>query len=153
MLTKILLPHRFQKIGWLLFLPFSVLLFITNYLNFKFEWLTFQLKESSGGISDFFEPFEKNFTLEFALIGVFVTLFLIAFSKEKDEDEYIQKLRLDSLLVAFYANTFILIMGTVLFYGFGYLEFMGYNMFTIQLIFIGRFRWVLHRQKQSMLAL
>lgn len=153
MLTKILLPHRFQKIGWLMFLPFATLLFATNYFSFEWGWLTFQLKESSGGISDFFEPFKKNFTLEFALIGVFVTLFLIAFSKEKDEDEYIQKLRLDSLLVAFYANTFILIIGTMLFYGFGYLEFMGYNMFTIQLIFIGRFRWVLHRQKQSMLAL
>ena len=83
----------------------------------------------------------------------FVSLFLIAFSKEKEEDEYVQKLRLDSLLVAFYANTFILIMGTMLFYGFGYLEFMGYNMFTIQLIFISRFRWVLYKQKQALLAL
>ncbi|WP_111669929.1 hypothetical protein [Algoriphagus litoralis] len=153
MLTKILLPHRFQKIGWLLFLPFAALLFITNYFNFRLEWLSFEFSNSLGKIFDDFEPFEKNFTLEFALIGVFVTLFLIAFSKEKDEDEYIQKLRLDSLLVAFYTNTFILVIGTMLFYGFGYLEFMGYNMFTIQLIFIGRFRWVLHRQKQSMLAL
>jgi hypothetical protein len=153
MLTKILLPHRFQKIGWLLFLPFSVLLFITNYLSFELDWFTVQTGDSSGSISDFFEFGKKNFTLEFALIGVFLSLFLIAFSKEKDEDEYIQKLRLDSLLVAFYANTFILIIGTMLFYGFGYLEFMGYNMFTIQLIFIGRFRWVLHKQKQAMLAL
>lgn len=153
MISKILLPHRFQKIGWFLFLPFAVLLFITNYLSFKFEWLTFQFKGSFVRIFDFSEPFEKNFTLEFALIGVFVSLFLIAFSREKEEDEYIQKLRLDSLLLAFYANTFILIIGTLLFYGFGYLEFMGYNMFTIQLIFICRFRWVLQKQKQSLLAL
>ena len=153
MLTKILLPHRFQKIGWLIFIPFAVLLFAANYLSFELSMLDVPHDASKGAISDFFDPDKKNFTLEFALIGVFVSLFLIAFSKEKDEDEYIQKLRLDSLLVAFYANTFILILGTLLFYGFGYLEFMGYNMFTIQLIFIGRFRWVLHRQKQSMLAL
>lgn len=153
MLTKILLPHRYQKIGWIMFLPFASLLFATNYLSFELGWLSVELAESDGGLSGFFEPDKKNFTLEFALIGVFVSLFLIAFSKEKEEDEYVQMLRLDSLLVAFYANTFILIMGTMLFYGFGYLEFMGYNMFTIQLIFISRFRWVLYKQKQALLAL
>lgn len=150
MLTKILLPHRFQKYGWILILPFTVLLFATNYASFEISWLTTPGFEEGKALFDFFD--KKNFTLELALIGVFLSLFLIAFSKEKEEDEYIQKIRLDSLLVAFYANTFILIIGTLLFYGFGYLEFMGYNMFTIQLIFIGRFRWVLHRQKQSLLA-
>jgi hypothetical protein len=150
MLTKILLPHRFQKIGWLLFLPFAVLLFATNYASFELSWLTTPGFEAGGSIFEIFD--KKNFTIEFALIGVFISLFLIAFSKETEEDEYIQKLRLDSLLVAFYANTFILILGTLLFYGLGYFEFMGYNMFTIQVIFIARFRWVLYKQKQSLLA-
>jgi hypothetical protein len=148
MLTKILLPHRFQKIGWIIFLPFAVLLSANNYLDFNFGFLEFPVIK--GGI---FEDSIENFTNELALIGVFVSLFFIAFSKEHQEDEYIQKLRLDSLLVACYANTFILILGTAFFYGFGYLEFMGYNMFTIQVIFILRFRWVLIQQKKSILAL
>lgn len=147
MLSKILLPHRFQKFGWILFLPFSVLLFANNYFDFNFSFFEFNVREGS-----LFEDSKENFTNEFALIGVFISLFLIAFSREKEEDEFIQMLRLDSLLVACYANTFILVLGTLVFYGFGYLEFMGYNMFTIQLIFIGRFRWVLHRQKQSLLV-
>ncbi|OOG74887.1 hypothetical protein [Algoriphagus sp. A40] len=147
MLTKILLSHRFQKLGWFLFLPFAVLLFANNYLDFNMGWLEFPVREGS-----LFEDSKENFTNEIAMIGVFVSLFLIAFSREKEEDEFIQKLRLDSLLVACYTNTFILIIGTMLFYGFGFLEFMGYNMFTIQLIFIGRFRWVLHKQRQSLLA-
>lgn len=152
MLTKILLPHRFQKLGWITVLPFTILLFAANYLSFELTWLNVPFPESSGSLADFLDPEKENFTLEFALIGVFVSLFLIAFSREKEEDEYIQKLRLDSLLVACYANSFILIVGTLVFYGFGYLEFMGYNMFTIQLIFIGRFRWVLYKQKQSLVA-
>lgn len=147
MLSKILLPHRFQKFGWILFLPFSALLFANNYFDFNFSFLEFNIREGS-----LFEDSKENFTNEFALIGVFMSLFLISFSREKEEDEFIQMLRLDSLLVACYTNTFILIIGTLLFYSFGYLEFMGYNMFTIQLIFIGRFRWVLHRQKQSLLT-
>lgn len=152
MLTKILLPHRFQKIGWMLFLPFAILLLANIYFSFELSWLTVQFEEKKEVSTELFNFSKKNFTLEFALIGVFISLFLIAFSREKEEDEYIQKLRLDSLLVAFYANTFILILGTLIFYGFGYLEFMGYNMFTIQLIFIGRFRWVLHKQEKSLLA-
>ncbi|TDQ19245.1 hypothetical protein DFQ04_1066 [Algoriphagus boseongensis] len=148
MLSKLLLPHYLQKIGWLILVPFSLLLFSNNYFDFNFSFLEFEVRE--GGL---FEDAKENFTNELALIGVFVSLFLIAFSREKEEDEYIQKLRLDSLLLAFYANTFILIIGTLVFYGFGYLEFMGYNMFTIQLIFILRFRWVLFQQKKYVLAL
>jgi hypothetical protein len=148
MLTKILLPHRFQKIGWIIFLPFAALLFANNYFDVNFDFLEFPVR-----VGAFFEDSSENFTNELALIGVFVSLFFMAFSKEHQEDEYIQKLRLDSLLVANYANAFILILGTLFFYGFGYLEFMGYNMFTIQLIFILRFRWVLIQQKKSILAL
>lgn len=148
MLTKILLPHKYQLIGWILFLPFASLLFAENYLSFGFSWLEFEFAREDG----FFGSSKENFTNELALVGVFISLFLIAFSREKEEDEYIQKLRLDSLLLACYVNTFILILGTLLFYGFGYLEFMGYNMFTIQLIFIARFRWVLYKQQKSMLA-
>ena len=147
MLSKILLPHRYQKIGWILFLPFVGLLFANNYFDFNFGFLEFEVRDGQ-----LFEDSEENFTNEVALIGVFISLFFLAFSREKEEDEYIQKLRLDSLLVACYANTFILIIGTMLFYGFGYLEFMGYNMFTVQLIFIARFRWVLYKQRQSLLA-
>ena len=153
MLTKTLLPHRFQRIGWMMILPFSVLLFAVNYLSFELSWLSFSISQPSvDGLSGFFDPDKTNYSLEFALIGVFLALFLIAFSKEKQEDEYIQKLRLDSLLLAFYVNTFILILGTLLFYGFGYLEFMAYNMFTIQVIFIARFKWILYQQRKSILA-
>ena len=149
MLSKILLPYKFQKFGWTFLLPFAVLLFANIYSYFEMSWLTIEGLKVGGGL---FNIFDKNFTKELALTGVFISLFLIAFSKEKEEDEYIQKLRLDSLLLAYYIHTFILIVGTFVFYGFGFLEFMAYNMFTIQLIFIGRFRWVLYRQRHSILS-
>lgn len=145
MLTKILLPHYFKNIGWFALLPFASLLFFNNYFDFTFDFLEFKFREGT-----LFVGSTENFTNELALLGVFGSLFLIAFSREKQEDEFIQKLRLDSLLVACYAYTFILIIGTLAFYGFGYLEFMGYNMFTIQLIFIFRFGWVMHQQRKSL---
>jgi hypothetical protein len=145
MLTKILLPHYFKKLGWFMLLPFVSLLFFNNYPDFNLDFLEFNFREGA-----LFEGSTENFTNEVALLGVFCSLFLIAFSREKEEDEFIQKLRLESLLVACYANTFILILGTLFFYGFGYLEFMGYTMFTIQLIFIARFGWVMRQQRKSL---
>lgn len=145
MLTKILLPHYLKKIGWFALLPFAALLFFNNYFDFSLDFLDFKFREGT-----LFEGSTENFTNELALLGVFGSLFLIAFSREKEEDEFIQKLRLDSLLVACYVYTFILIIGTLAFYGFGYLEFMGYNMFTIQLIFIARFGWVMRQQRKSL---
>ena len=146
MLTKILLPHRYQKIGWIIFIPFAAFLFSENYFEFKFEFLELPIRVGGG----FFDMPKEDFNNEVGLIGVFLSLFMISFSREKEEDEFIQKLRLESLLIACYFYTFILIVGTLVFYGLGYLEFMGYNMFTIQLIFIARFRWVLYRERKSL---
>ncbi len=147
-LSKLLLPHHFQKIGWFLILPCIVLLSVSNYFEFEFSFLDIpQL-----GSGDLFLGDSQNFTNEIALLGVFVSLFFIAFSKEKLEDEYIQKLRLDSLLIAFYANSILLVLATLFLYGFAFLEFMGYNLFLLPVIFILRFRWVFYRHNHTLLA-
>jgi hypothetical protein len=70
---------------------------------------------------------------------MFISIFFVAFSKEYQEDEYIQKLRLDSLLIACYANLIILVLATVFLHGFTFWDFMGYNLLLIQVIFIIRF--------------
>jgi len=144
MLTKILLPHKFQMIGWIMFFPLAILLVLNSFFEYEMEWMTW---EDFRMAENFLANYE-NFTNESAIVGTFLSLFFIAFSKEKQEDEYIQKLRLDSLLIAFYVYGFLTVLGTLVFYSFGYLEFMGFNMFSIQLVFILRFRWVMHRQQR-----
>lgn len=146
MLTKILLPHRFQMIGWIMIFPLAILLVLNGFYEYEIEWLTWENFRSG----EFFNPANENLTNEIAIVGAFLSLFFIAFSKEKQEDEYIQKLRLDSLLIAFYVYGFLTVLGTLVFYSFGYLEFMGFNMFSIQLVFIIRFRWVMFRQQRTL---
>ncbi|MCH6200878.1 hypothetical protein MMU07_14935 [Aquiflexum sp. LQ15W] len=146
MLTKILLPHRFQFIGWILFFPLAILLTFNSFYSYEIGWLTWE----GFRIGDIFTPSDENFTNEISIVGTFLSLFFIAFSKEKQEDEYIQKLRLDSLLIAFYIYGLLTVIGTLVFYSFGYLEFMGFNMFSIQLVFIIRFRWVMYRQQKTL---
>lgn len=145
-LSKLLLPHYFQKIGWLLFFPAAILCFMALSIEFEFSWLEISGVRESG----FLESSEENFTNELAIISLFLSLFFITFSKEKQEDEYIQKVRLDSILFACYGYFALNIIGTILFYGFDYLSFMLINMFSLPLLFIARFRWIMYKQRKSL---
>jgi hypothetical protein len=77
---------------------------------------------------------------------VFLTgLFLIAFSKEKIEDEQIRQLRLDSLKWAVTLNYAILILGLFFTHGHDSKEFIQMNLWIPLVFFIVRFRWVIFR--------
>lgn len=146
LISKILLPHKYQLIGWICLLPFAVLTYATAFHEFQFDWLGL----GEGTFSDVFNFEDRNLTNEVAILGLLVSLFFISFSKEKNEDEYIQKLRLDSILIACYGYFFLNVIGTVLFYGLDYLSFIFFNMFSIPVFFILRFRWVMFRQSRSL---
>ena len=76
-------------------------------------------------------------------------LLFIAFAKEKHEDEFINKLRLESLQWALLFNYALLLVATWLVHGFGYIDVMMYNMLTILLFFIIRFHVVLFRNRST----
>lgn len=146
MLSKILLPHRYQLVGWICLLPFAVLTYATAFHEFQFDWLGL----SKGTLSEVFNFEDRNLTNELAILGLLGSLFFISFSKEAHEDEYIQKLRLDSILIACYGYFFLNVIGTIIFYGLDYLSFIFFNMFSIPLFFIARFRWVMFKQRRSL---
>jgi hypothetical protein len=74
---------------------------------------------------------------------------LIAFSKEKIEDEAIQFFRLASLQWAVIVNYVVLIICILGLYGGIFFSVMTYNMFTILIIFIIRFRYVLFQHNKA----
>lgn len=80
---------------------------------------------------------------------VLVGLFLVAFSKEKIEDEQIVQLRLDSLRWAIYLNYAILLFSLVFTYGGESNHILMLNIWLPLLFFILRFQWVLYRLKRS----
>ncbi len=69
---------------------------------------------------------------------------LVAFSKEKNEDEFIANTRFESLLWATYVNYAVLIFCFLFFYSFEFLSVMILNMFTILFFFIARFHFILY---------
>ncbi|WP_297334923.1 hypothetical protein [Algoriphagus sp.] len=146
LLSKILLPHRYQQLGWFSLIPFACFAYGSAFHDFELKWLDL------GPISvpNAFEGTDNNLSNELSILGLFSALFLISFSKEKNEDEYIQKLRLDSILISCYLYFFLHMGGALVFYSLDYLSFLFFNLFSIPLIFILHFRWTLFGQHRTM---
>ena len=74
---------------------------------------------------------------------------LAAFSKEKNEDEYISKIRLESLLTATYINYGLLFYSIIFVYDTGFFNILVFNMFTLLVIFLIGFNFLLYKAKQG----
>jgi DNA-binding XRE family transcriptional regulator len=84
------------------------------------------------------------------LLLMVIGLFLVAFSKEKIEDEQISQLRLDSLQWAVYLNYFILIISLVFVDPSDIKHILELNLWVPLVFFILRFRWVIFRLGRSL---
>jgi hypothetical protein len=140
-----LFPHKFQRIGWILLVPFLALGIANLFFEYNAPWLQFKLIKSSS--LEFFSS--HNFTDELAAIGLIMSLIFIAFSKEKIEDEAIQFFRLEALQWAVYANYLVLIISILSVYGSAFFQVLTYNMFTALVIFILRFRYILYQYNKA----
>lgn len=118
-----LLPPVYRRIGWVLTVPFAaVCVCLLFSQDFGLSWLD-----------------------EAGVTGLAVALLLISFSRERQEDEYIAALRTKALVWAVYVSYVILIIGTVSIYGDAYLYFFFSNLFTLPIVFILKFRWMMHQ--------
>lgn len=152
MKLKLLLPHRWKNVGWVIlgtafvFYLFSFLPFAdTLNLNMPVWALVYDPALGQSGYCSVI-----NTDISFTLTGLLFLLgaLLVAFSQEKSEDEYIASLRLSSLLWAVLVNYLLLLLAFLFIYGINFLTVMAYNMFTVLLIFIIRFNYVLLRNKK-----
>mgnify|MGYP000857572200 CR=1 FL=1 len=150
---KLLLPHKFKKAGWLILLPATLLAIIqvfTGFEGIQLEAKTFALYYSDFFAEDqFFALIQTN--IANTLIGILFIIgaMLVGFSREKNEDEFIASLRLSSLLWAVLANYSLLLLAFAFIYGTAFLNVMLYNMFTVLIIFIVRFNYVLYKNAKS----
>lgn len=152
MKTRYLFKHSYKKIGWILLIS-GVILGITLLLN-DFEYPSYEIKVwtpiKSGALfkSDRNHIIETNIFSEITTFLITIGGLLVAFSKEKIEDEYIQKIRVESLIWATFVNYIILLIATLLLFDFNFLTFMAINMFSLLLLFIIKFKWELYRLKR-----
>ena len=145
MKTNYLLPHGYKKIGWFIFIPAFVFGFFTVLYEYEPEFLDMEVfgffVENLTGNREFFGYVSNNILNE--ILGILVILggILVAFSKTQEEDEFISKVRLESLVWATYVNYGVLFLTFAFVYDFAFFWIMIFNMFTILLFFIVRFHW------------
>jgi hypothetical protein len=130
MKTNYLLAYSFKKWGWGILIPSAILGLVVLVLDLQPEFSKFFVPVliSDQIISDLviFDMQEQNILDE--VLGGFVILgsMMVAFSKEKVEDEYIAKIRLDSLAWAVYFNQGLLLVS--LFFVYGMLLLLGWRI-------------------------
>lgn len=147
MKNSYLFPAYFKKIGWYMF-PFLLLFSIyVLYIKDGAGWNV--SLQSLVTDSQWFRCEVQDISDEIAFTGMAVSLLFIAFAKRKDEDEYISRIRLESLIWAVIVNYLILTVATWLVYGFAYFSVMMYNMFTVLILFIIKFELTLYKLKKS----
>jgi hypothetical protein len=148
-----LFPNHFKKIGWFLFIPGILLgilfLIVQTDINFLNVKVLSVAKQPFFGETVFFSIYENNILDEITGLLLIVGALLIAFSKEKNEDEFISKIRLESLIRAIYVNYSILIITIIFIYDLIFFWVLVLNMFTVPVFFIIRFNWVLYQSKKS----
>jgi len=98
---------------------------------------TAALEWSSNNVSD-----------EIASILIIIGGIMVSFSKTKDEDEYISKIRMESLIWATYVNYAILLLAVIFVFDMGFFNVLIYNMFTVLIFFLVRFHYVLFKSKR-----
>lgn len=148
-----LLPNRYKTLGWYLLIPailVGVVLTLLDYDTFNLNAKVFAIyNDEIFNKSQFFQFIDVNITP--TLVGLFFIMgaLLVAFSKEKYEDEYISSLRLTSLQWAILVNYVLLFLSFLFIYGIGFINVMVYNMFTVLIIFIARFNYVVFISKKT----
>jgi hypothetical protein len=141
MKNSLLIPNAYKVCGWIVFL-LAVALHIAIAF-FELPIYKIPLPFEPDGFSD--GTINDEIILSLALIG----LVLVAFAKEKKEDEFISFLRLKSWQWAILISYGILFVANWLIFGLEFLSFMTYNMFTVLLVFILKFNYSLYLLKKG----
>lgn len=142
--NRYLLPNPFKRIGWVLSIPSATVL-----LWYFFTGGAFRQDTPLAGL--FNEPYLRilkpmtGSILTIFMFSLMCGLLFVAFSKEKTEDEYIAKLRGDSLIWAVIVNAVLMIALSVTVFGGWFMWVSFFNLYTTLVLFIIKFHLALHR--------
>ena len=127
MKSRFLFPYWCRYLGWALFVAHVPVVLLRKHLGF------YSHSPGEGLLSS-----EHLFFMATTLLMA-IGLFLVAFAKERIEDEQISQLRLDSLQWAIYLNYLLLIVSLILTNDTQHILFL--NLLVPLVFFIVRFQW------------
>ena len=116
--TKFLLPSGYKKAGWWIFGITVVLIIIHSIFQSQCDFSLNNIRELFGmehleGKGDFLSSsFGPNDDLLLTFIGILLIVagIFIGFSRNKEDDEFIEQLRYESLILSLYINSGIMLL-------------------------------------------
>jgi hypothetical protein len=151
MQVKYLFPSKYKKFGWIILIPAAILGVLDLFMEWEPAFLDWRVPaiymDEILGETTYFGWIENNVLNEMLAVLVILGSILVAFSKQRNEDEFISKIRLESLVWATYTNYIVLLLAFLFVFEMGFLWVMIFNMFTILLFFIIRFNWQIQKMK------
>lgn len=152
-----LLPYRYKKSGWAMLIPSLlagiVYILISNdfpidstiriFGYFGEEFMNSN-PSGTGFRIDKIELLPNLISILFVVGGM-----LVVFSKEKKEDEFIHQIRLNALQFSVFINYILLLVSFFTIHGLAFLHVMMYNMFTVILIYLLRFHYLLFKNSMT----
>lgn len=152
MSNSLLFPNKYKKIGWFLLVPAFFAGMYLSFYDFELRWIDGKMISIFPTFfnDNYFSVIKVDFTN--TIVGALFIIggLLVGFSKEKNEDEFISNIRLSSLLWAVFVNYVLLLIGFIFIYETAFLNIMTYNMFTVLIIFIVRFNFILYKNSKSL---
>jgi len=148
MKSRFLFPHKWRVVGYSCFaadLIFAIALKILHPEGYVYANLHPVPGSAHNLQPDIIIDQGTRWHNDIIVLLIIFGLLLIAFSKEKIEDEQITQLRLDSLQWAAYVNYGIFIVCVVFVYGIDFLPILIFNVITPLIFFIVRFQWRMYQ--------
>ena len=147
MKTNYLLPNKYKLMGWILFIIGLILGFMLYLSEYDTEFLSIKVLSIYndpilGSDKGFFKVIENSIVDELIALLIIVGGLIVGFTREKVEDEFIYKLRKDSLVWAIIFNYSILIFTIIFVYDLAFFDVLVFNMFTPLVFFIIRFNFL-----------
>ena len=149
-----LLPCKFKRIGMLMFIPFCALCLwciISGELEFDYFHISALAVcvEELFAKSSFFEIVQNDPINEIAMLGILVSLCFIALSKEKDEDEMTEQIRMSSFVWSLWITAAVLAFGILFLYQFSFLYFCFSAIYLVFLLYILKFNIAMRKVRRE----
>lgn len=88
-------------------------------------------------------------TNNIAIIGTLLGLVLVAFSKERVEDEYVMSLRADAMIKALAISSLLIVLCALFIYGEAYFYYLSLSQYVVLFLYIIIFRYNMYKHLNS----
>ena len=140
-----LLPHNFKLIGLIMIVPFLAACIWLLLGPCECEWFTVKVPAlftlDLASTSEWFGMTVTDPVNEICMLGLLVSLVLIALSKEKDEDEMTAVVRMQSFVWSFWCTAILMLVAILFVYDLAFMHFAFASVFVCFIMYICKFNY------------